>query len=245
MDNLEIQFNASIIKKVKSLNLQVDQIGSVLFILFCLYEGQLDLLDEFDDFNRQRRAFLLYMELEQRGLVQGDFSQEANSPHFMLTKEGIEFVEYVKGEFTMTNQIVTGETIAVAGINPEQLEGKSLDINDPMNWIDEWVDIFPRGVKSGGRLLRGDKLSCMRKMRVFLREYPGYSKEIIMQATRNYIESKRNEGFAYTRCAVYFIYRVDSSRSDKVSDLATWCDQAIHEQSEGSTSSENNLEIMV
>lgn len=242
MDNLEIQFNASIIKKVKSLNFQADQIGSVLFILFCLYENRLDLLDEFDDYNKQRRAFLLYMELETRGLVIVNNENEGESPHFILTKDGIEFVEYIKGEFTATHQRVDSELIAVAGVDASQLE-KITDPNDIESWIDEWIDIFPRGLKSGGRLVRGDKISCLRKMRVFIKEYP-YTRDIILQATRNYIESKRNEGFAYTRCAVYFIYRVDGTRADKISDLAAWCDQAIHEGSNAGKSSENNLEIM-
>lgn len=241
MDNLEIQFNASIIKKVKSLNFQVDQVGSVLFVLFALYEGRIDLLDEFDDYNRQKRAFLLYMELEVRGLVEADTSSEKETPHFNLTKEGTEFVEYVKGEFTATHQLVTSETIAVTGVNPEQIT-KEVDPNDPEVWIDEWMDIFPRGIKSGGRLIRGDSKGCVRKMRVFMREYP-YTKDTIIQATRAYIESKRQENFAYTRCAIYFIFRLEGmSINNKVSDLATWCEQTVHE--EGQTNSENNLEIM-
>jgi hypothetical protein len=244
MSNLEIQFNAAIIKKVKSLNFQVDQVGSVLFILFCLYENRLDLLDEFDDYNRQRRAFLLYMELVNRGLLDQNTTQDDFTvPLFNLTKEGIEFVEYIKGEFAITHQEVSSDTIAIAGIDPEQLS-KPVDENDLEVWIDEWVDIFPRGVKSGGRLLRGDKISCLRKMRVFMKEYP-YTKDTILEATRQYIKSKEQEGYAYTRCAVYFIYRVDQSRSDKASDLATWCDQVLHEKSEGTKpSGENNLEIM-
>jgi hypothetical protein len=244
MDNLEIQFNAAIIKRVKSLNFQVDQIGSVLFILFCLYEDRFDLLDEFDDYNRQRRAFLLYMELVNRGLLAQNMEQDDFTvPHFSLTKDGIEFVEYIKGEFIYTHQAVTSETIAVAGVSEEQL-AKPVNNDDVEVWIDEWIDIFPRGVKSGGRLLRGDKISCLRKMKMFLKEYP-YKRDTILEATRKYINSKREEGFQYTRCAVYFIYRIDSSRSDKISDLATWCEQALHEQSEGNTNSSNNLEIMV
>lgn len=245
MSNLEIQFNAAIIKKVKSLNFQVDQIGSVLFILFSLYENRLDLLDEFDDYNRQKRAFLLYMELVNRGLLTQsldlDDLNDNSTPHFRLTKDGIEFVEYIKGEFVATYQEVSSELIAVAGIDPEQLS-KPVISNDIDSWIDEWIDIFPRGVKSGGRLLRGDKVSCARKMRLFMKEYPTYDRDTILQATRNYITSKEQEGYTYTRCAVYFIYRVD--RSDKVSDLASWCDQVIHEKAEGNTNSTNNLEIM-
>jgi hypothetical protein len=241
MDNLEIQFNSNIIKKIKSLNFQVDQIGSVLFTLFALYEGRLDLLDEFDDYNKQRRAFILYTELEMRDLVDRDYSAEADSPHFSLSKDGIELVEYIKGEFAITQQQVTSEMVAVAGVTPESL---NVDPNDPINWIDEWIDIFPRGVKSGGRLLRGDKNSCMRKMRVFVKEY-SFSKDIIMSATKAYIESKKADNFNYTRCAVYFIYRIEgNSIHSKISDLATWCEQEVHESTEPRRNSESNLEFM-
>jgi len=242
MANLEIQLNASIIKKVKSLNFQVDQIGSVLFILFALYEDRIDLLDAFDDFNRQKRAFLLYTELQNRDLVQYNSDTDKDSPFYILTKAGIEFVEYVKSEFANTYQQVDSAKIAVTGIEEDQLS-KVVNPDDLDVWIDEWIDIFPRGVKSGGRLIRGDKQSCLRKMRVFMKEYQ-YDKQTILNATRKYIESKKAEGFQYTRCAVYFIYRVDSSQKDKVSDLASWCDQSIHEASEGPQNTSNNLEIM-
>lgn len=244
MANLEIQLNTNIIKKVKSLNFQVDQIGSVLFILFALYEDRIDLLDEFDDFNRQKRAFVLYMELVNRDLIEFniDGDDEKESPVFRLTKAGIEFVEYIKAEFSLSFQQIDSEKIAVAGIEETQLS-KVINPDSLEEWIDEWIDIFPRGLKSGGRLVRGDRISCLRKMKVFMKEYP-YTKDTIIKATQKYIESKRAEGFQYTRCAVYFIYRVESSQKDKISDLAAWCDQVLHEQSEGNTQSSNNLEIM-
>jgi hypothetical protein len=242
MANLEIQLNTSIIKKVKSQNFQVDQIGSVLFILFALYEDRIDLLDEFDDFNRQKRAFILYTELQNRDLIEVNSEAEKDSPHYVLTKAGIEFVEYIKAEFAQTHQQVDSAKIAVAGIEEDQL-GKVVSPDSLEGWIDEWIDIFPRGLKSGGRLVRGDRISCLRKMKVFMKEYP-YDKSTILKATQKYIDSKRAEGFQYTRCAVYFIYRVESSQKDKMSDLAAWCDQVLHEQAEGSSESSNNLEIM-
>jgi hypothetical protein len=244
MQNLEIQFNGTIIKQVKALNFQVDQLGSVLFILFSLYENRLDLLDEFDDFNLQKRAILLYKELEVRNLVEKNENEDKDQSHFVLTKEGMEFVEFIKAEFSKQKEQITSEDIAVSGVESLK-EGVVTTSDDVEAWIDEWVDIFPRGVKSGGRLIRSDKASCLRKMKVFLREYD-YDRETIMKATKAYMDSKRQENYAYCRCAVYFIYRVDTSRSDKISDLASWCDQVKHEKEQGnSESTENNLEIMV
>lgn len=225
--NLELQFNGNIIKKIKNLSFQVDQIGSILFILFALYEQRYDLLDEFDDYNKQRRAFLLYKELEVRGLVARDENAEKGSPYFGLTKEGMILVEFIKGEFkNESNLEITTEKIAISGVESIKDEIYS---EDPDTWIDAWIDIFPRGIKSGGRLLRSDKPSCLRKMKVFMREYK-YTKDEIFAGTHAYIRSKEQENFNYTRCAVYFIYRVEGARADKTSDLATWCDYAKDKQ---------------
>lgn len=234
--SLEIQFNTEIVKKLKALKFQVDQLGSVLFILFCLYENNLELLDEFDDYNKQKRAVLLYKDIESRGLILQETKPDKGDTLFSLTKEGTELVEYIKSHFTS----ITSERIAVSGVDAI----KEPDPQDVDTWIDEWIDIFPRGVKSGGRLLRSDLPSCLRKMKIFLREYK-YSKETIMQATRNYINSKAKDAFAFTRCAVYFIYRVEggSRGSDRTSDLATWCEQTLHD-GETSQNDYNNLEIM-
>jgi hypothetical protein len=222
MHNLEIQFNKEIIKKIKSLNFQVDQLGSVLFILFALYEDKIDLLDEFDDFNKQKRAHLLYKELEMRALIQGTNTEDGGSI-YVLTNYGTELVEFIKGQF---KESVTSIDIAVAGV--DQLK-EAISENSPESWIDEWLDIFPRGVKSGGKLIRSDKAGCIRKMKVFLREYP-YNKDVIMRATKAYIRHKAEHQFAYTTCAIYFIYRVENMGGAKSSDLAAWCDQIIHEK---------------
>lgn len=239
--NLEIQFNANIVRKVKSLNFQVDQIGSILFILFCLYEEKYELLDEFDDFNKERRAFILYKGLEMKNLIQKNSDKGKTLPHYILTKDGAELVDFIKSEFITLDEVVTSETIAVSGVENLKTDVIKGTVDE---WIDEWIELFPRGVKSGGRLLRSDKQSCLRKMKVFLREY-NYSKDVIMAATAAYLNSKRNENYAYTRCAVYFIYRVEASSSGRFSDLASWCDQVQHEKQQPKHDSENNLEIMV
>jgi hypothetical protein len=241
MYNLEIQFSANIIKKVKSYNFQVDQLGSILFILFALYEENYALLDEFDDFNKQKRALLLYKDMELKGLLEQDFNSEKDTPHFNLTEEGVDLVEFIKGEFTQKKQQIDAETIAVSGV--ENLKDGIAE-DDVENWIQEWIELFPRGVKSSSRLLRSDKPSCLRKMKVFLRDY-GYDKDTIMKATKAYLDAKSLENYAYTRCAVYFIYKAESSRVDKVSDLATWCEQVLGDDKDKAENSSNNLEIMV
>src|SRR5688572_2512015 len=98
MQNLEIQFSVNVINKIKNLNLRVDRLGSVMFILFALYEKKYALLDEFDDSNRQRFALMLYKDLEMKGLLEQNTQSDA--PHFVLSSKGTEFVESIKKEFT-------------------------------------------------------------------------------------------------------------------------------------------------
>lgn len=225
---IEIQFNKAIIDKVKSLKFQVDQLGSVLFILFALYEGKIELLDEFDDSNKERRALLLYKELVLRDLLVASDDETI----YVLTPKGIELIEFIQEN---TSDITT-ERIAVAGV--DQLK----DAVGVETWIDEWLDIFPRGIRTGGKLLRSDKGSCTRKMISFIKEYK-YDKDTIFAATKAYMEAKRQEGYAFTRCATYFIYRAETSYKDKTSDLATWCEQVLHEK-ENPSSTENTFEIL-
>jgi len=216
MQSIEIQFNKKIIEKIKSYNFQVDQLGSILFILFALYENKIELLDEFDDSNKQKRALFLYKELQLRELVK----QSDNKTLFILTQKGTELIESIKNS---TGEATT-EKIAVLGV--EQLKDE-IQKDEVDGWIDEWLDIFPRGIRTGGKLIRSDREGCLNKMRKFLVDYK-YDKDTIMKATRAYIDAKAQEGYMYTRCAVYFIYRIEPSK-ERISDLADWCGQVKDE----------------
>jgi hypothetical protein len=116
MQSIEIQFNKNIIDKVRSYNFQVDQLGSILFVLFALYEGKIDLLDEFDDSNKQKRALFLYKELELKDLLTS--SKEEDNTIYVLTQKGIDLIEFIKEQ---SNE-VTAEKIAVSGVDQLKTE---------------------------------------------------------------------------------------------------------------------------
>ena len=234
MQNLEIQINKDIISKIKSLNFNVDQLGSILLVLFGLYENRVDILDEFDDYNRQRRALYLYKEIEARKLIVKN--EKEDQPHYLLTKDGTRLVEYMKNQFIKIQGNVTSEEISLYGVGvPKETKHRSVE------WIEEWLDLFPRGVKSMGKLVRSDKASCDRKMANFMQEYPKYSNELIMRATKMYLDERRKADWQYTRCAVYFIYRVDDNKQEKSSDLAAWCEEALNSKDIGG----NQFDLMV
>lgn len=94
------------------------------------------------------------------------------------------------------------------------------------DWIDEFRNLFPKGIVSGGYLVKGDRRACILKMEKFLKLYPNYTKETILQATRNYIERKEREGFKYMQLAHYFILK------DKTSTLAGECEAIVDNSSD-------------
>lgn len=75
------------------------------------------------------------------------------------------------------------------------------------SWIDEWRTLFPAGVKTAGRPLRGDKQGVLKKMTAFCKANPKYTKEEIFEATKQYIFEKRLENFKFTTTADYFILK--------------------------------------
>lgn len=92
---------------------------------------------------------------------------------------------------------------------------------DLLKWIDEWFDLFPKGVKSGGYYVRSDLNGCKRKMKKFISTHSEYTKDIIMKATQNYIIRCEHNGYQYMKLAPYFIEK------DGVSMLSGECEAII------------------
>jgi hypothetical protein len=84
-------------------------------------------------------------------------------------------------------------------------------------WIDEWRDLWPTGVRSGGRPIRGNKSDCLKKMIGFI-ESTEYTKEEIMAATLAYVIEKKHADYKFMISADYFI------RKDGCSVLESWCE---------------------
>jgi hypothetical protein len=99
---------------------------------------------------------------------------------------------------------------------------KDLDTSpDNVNsWIEDWRELWPKGVKSAGRPVRGDKQGVIKKMMAFCAQYPEYTRSQIFEATKLYIFDKKLNNFTYMTCADYFIYK-EVKRGDKTSLLAS------------------------
>lgn len=93
-----------------------------------------------------------------------------------------------------------------------ELIKKPLPISDFPEFIKEYRELFPRGIRSGGYLLKGSASGCAKKMRKFIYEHPEYSKEIILTATKNYLRRKEQDGWKFTSIAHYFIEKDGNSQ---------------------------------
>lgn len=216
LKNLRIQFNANIFKRFQELKLSMEHVGSIIFILFALYEERYDLLDAFDDSNRERRAVILYDHMVIKGLIRPALEDE--DVNFALTDKGIELIDFVKSEFEKEHAVIQVEELEV------QAE-KEVD-QSPATWVADWLELFPKG-KVNGRYLRTNKTECLEKLKWFMKTYD-YDRDTIFRATKAYLDTQASseQGHTFTRNSSYFISKqLGNSRADKISDLATWCER--------------------
>lgn len=119
---------------------------------------------------------------------------------------------YVKvtGPDKNTDYILRKKTVTLLGQN---------NIND---WYEEWRNLFPPGTNASGYHYRGNKGEVLIKLTKFVEKNPKYSKEEIMQATKNYINrcSRLN---SYMMLAHYFIHKkeVGSTLLTELENLST------------------------
>lgn len=193
--------NNEIIKKLKQEGFYADTMLAAYASLMGLHLGKIELLDIFDDYNGSRRAVMVYYDLVDKG-----FWREAVNPP-------LNFEETEKG--TMFCEELLQLTMEKVGSNTKEEVG---------DWIQSWVELFPKGVKSGGKLLRSDKKSVLKKMEKFVKDYK-FSKELIMRATESYLNEREKDGWMYTKCATYFIDKLGQG-----SELAAQCENLKDEK---------------
>lgn len=78
-------------------------------------------------------------------------------------------------------------------------------------------ELFPRGVRSGGKLVKSSTADIADKLRKFFKKHK-YSQEQVLNATERYIQYYRQKDWAFMQAAIYFIEK------DGVSALASEID---------------------
>jgi len=112
-------------------------------------------------------------------------------PTFALSSNPEYLVEY---EYLTSDYQPTPKSLKLLG-----------DVHYVESWINEYRDLFPSGVYSGNRPVKGSRAACINKINKLLKIEPNLSKNVILDATRKYIERARSQQFKYMTSADYFI----------------------------------------
>lgn len=211
-----MNLNCTLINNLKDLRIPMDQLGTSIFVMYAIDSGRIDLLDEMDDHNRERRMVILYRELQKRELLEP--TPLKDPIHFRLTAKGQEAIDYIKLE--LQQDFLTNDNVAVQEtVVREALESVKQD--DARDWILEYIEIFPIGMIQGKRL-RTSSLECGLKMQKFIENYK-FDKETILEAARLYIREEEG-GNQFTRNSSYFISKRDPQKGE-ISDLLAYCER--------------------
>ena len=85
-----------------------------------------------------------------------------------------------------------------------------LGLEDPFldELSSEYRDLFPSGVKTSGIPVKSSLQAIRDKFSQFIEKYPTYkNKELIIDATKDYLETMARDGYKYCTCANYFILK--------------------------------------
>lgn len=214
-----MQINKNVISLTKDTGIKPDQMGSILFVIECMYYEKFDLLDKFDDTNSNKNALIIYKEAEKIALLKRDKLNDKNV-HFSLTYTGKKFWEQVL-EASESDIFI-----------PKKNESMSEWISDWVNlWKDENGIFYKDSTQKTLRSLGSPEKDVYEQMTAFMMRYnyifKGYNpKEIIMGATRKYIEEFKKSRFQYCRTAYYFIMKEENKIVR--STLAQQCENYIN-----------------
>lgn len=117
-------------------------------------------------------------------------------------------------EGTNGHRFIDSVHIEVEESKPMTKAEKVVDVKD---WIEEYRELFPKGLNQNGYPYRGEKSACLAKMQTFVRNY-GYSKQEILNATKIMVNRFKLKDYEYMQQAHYFIEK------NRVSQLKQFCD---------------------
>lgn len=111
---------------------------------------------------------------------------------------------------------------AASGIEPKKTKAlkEAVTAGFKENLL-KYRDLFPT-TKEAGRPVKSTVVDLEPRMQWFFRSYPDYTWEMVLNATKKYIESQ-NGDYRYCMTSAYFIKKDDKNRST-LSTLATWCE---------------------
>lgn len=93
------------------------------------------------------------------------------------------------------------------------------------NWIEEWLALWPKEIKSGGETIQSPSKWCVNKMQKLVDNNPVYTKQLIFAATQLYLKERERDNYFSVKRATYFIDKLGQG-----STLQTYCEQLLKER---------------
>lgn len=199
-----------------------DNIGTSFLVLLALHKGDYDFLDKLDDSNKDKKMLLLYRDLVYKGyLIENEDNEDQSNVHFSLTPRSVSLIESVSEEDEI--EVVT----------PVKAKKKSAEsTKDVANWIKDWLKLWPTK-RADGSLIRSGSGVCRNKMNIFVENNPEFTKDIIYEATKLYLENEEAKGWQYTNAASNFISKQEAPRSIiRDSKLEAYCNLVVSGEGE-------------
>jgi hypothetical protein len=116
------------------------------------------------------------------------------------------------------NDLIYYSKCSITELGKEVLNTLLISDSDNNNiFVEEWFELWPKGIKSGGYYVKSDKNGCKKNLEKFIKNHPQISKETILKATKKYIDDMKDRNYQYIKLAPYFIYK------DNISLLEGYC----------------------
>lgn len=207
-----LKLEKNTINLIKSLGFKSNEVGSVLFIIIALNDGEINLLDEFDEETSDKSALLLYKNLEVRGILEKDKREDKIST-YMLTFQGQELAD----------------TLCKCDSSPIVVPCKEEDLNE---WVETWRELWKddRGVsyRWDNRALLGSQRDTFIKMQRFLADYNYLFKKLpegltprgaIIGATEAYLNQHKKVAFYMCKTSNNFISKQEGKTRDTIQSI--------------------------
>lgn len=104
-----------------------------------------------------------------------------------------------------SNYIYTANSITIESIVKSLYEELNKNYDDLEQFVEEYRKLFPPGKKDNIYPFRGIKEKCIENMKWFLKNNHVYTKEKILEATREYVYQHRLRGYVHIQQAHYFL----------------------------------------
>ncbi len=197
----KLNVNTDLIQYLARQNYNIDD----LIIVYCIENEDKELLESYVSGRNNEQSLALFQRFERKMIIE------------RIGEEGI---------FNVDNYISTEKGASLLLECMCHIDNIDVIISESVsnieNPIDEFLEIYPKGRNKSGETLRSNVIDTKNKMKGFLKKYK-YSKETILQATKNYIRQQALSRYEFCNAAHYFI-----SKQGFGSKLANECDNVLN-----------------